>query len=173
MAHPIARRSQASRSSNHCVSIRNEISSAPMPGMVGTISPSCCLSRWRRCHSALALAPTAESSPAPEIFFQNHPPSKRLPLLGGRNHFWTGFWERGHEQFSRIQKSPLPGVSVGQRHRRAGKQLDELSPSHARPSLWAARFPLRPHLPCQTASAQAFAVRSPISPSCMQLSHRP
>ena len=26
---------------------------------------------------------------------------------------------------------------------------------------------------CQTASAQAFAVRSSINPSCMQLSHRP
>jgi hypothetical protein len=95
MAHPIARRSQASRSSNHCVSIRNEISSAPMPGMVGTISPSCCLSRWRRCHSALALAPTAESSPAPEIFFLKMASSRKATPLRGQKLFLDRFLGEG------------------------------------------------------------------------------
>jgi hypothetical protein len=47
------------------------------------------------------------------------------------------------------------------------------------PALAAARrekdreFGIKLLVKCQTASAQAFAVRSSINPSCMQLSHRP
>src|SRR5262252_2556951 len=36
---------------------------------------------------ALALAPTAESSPAPENFFQKRFPSERLPPFGGQKPF--------------------------------------------------------------------------------------
>jgi hypothetical protein len=41
----------ASASASHCVAIRNEISSAPMPGMAGTIRPARCRWRWRRLRS--------------------------------------------------------------------------------------------------------------------------
>jgi hypothetical protein len=44
----------------------------------------------------LALAPTAESSAHLKIFFKNAFRQKGYPLYG-QNHFWTGFWERGHE----------------------------------------------------------------------------
>jgi hypothetical protein len=127
----------------------------------------------RRARDSSGRRRHQQCSPAPENFFCKTAFTERLTPSGDRNRFWTGFCERGHKQFSESKSPPYRGASDGQRHRRAGKQLDELSPSHARPSLWAARFPLRPHLPCQTASAQAFAVRSSINPSCMQLSHRP
>src|SRR6516162_9703298 len=45
---------------------------------------------------ALALAPTAESSPAPENFFAKTPSTERLLPFWGRNRFWTGFCQRGH-----------------------------------------------------------------------------
>jgi hypothetical protein len=64
---------------------------------------------------------------------------------------------------TRPQSSLRP---ISSRRRRSSKRL-------APPSLWRARFPLHRHLRCQTASAQAFAVRFSINPSCMQLSHRP
>jgi hypothetical protein len=38
--------------------------------------------------------------PHPKIFLRKRPPQKGYPLSGGRNRFWAGFWERGHEQFS-------------------------------------------------------------------------
>jgi hypothetical protein len=63
----------------------------------------------------LALAPTAEPSPAPENFFQKRPPSERLPPFWGRNRFWAGFREREHEQFSEIQKSPYRAVASAAR----------------------------------------------------------
>jgi hypothetical protein len=59
----------------------------------------------------LALAPTAESSPAPENFFQKRLPQKGHPPFWGRNRFWTGFCQRGHEQFSESKSPPLPGGS--------------------------------------------------------------
>jgi hypothetical protein len=46
----------------------------------------------------LALAPTAESSPAPENFFSKTASVRKVtPFLGGRSHFWTGFCQRGHD----------------------------------------------------------------------------
>jgi hypothetical protein len=60
-------------------------------------------------------APTAESSPAPENFFAKMPSTERLPPFWGRNRFWTGFWERGHEQFSE-SKSPPTGGSLCRTH---------------------------------------------------------
>jgi hypothetical protein len=48
--------------------------------------------------SALALAPTAESSPAPENFFAKTPFRQRLPLYG-QNHFGIGFWSRDQNRF--------------------------------------------------------------------------
>jgi len=34
--------------------------------------------------------------PPPKFFLQKRAPQKATPFRGG-NHFWTGFWERGHE----------------------------------------------------------------------------
>src|SRR6516164_2386081 len=44
---------------------------------------------------ALALAPTAESSPAPENFFQKRPPSERLPPFWGQKSFLGRFSGEG------------------------------------------------------------------------------
>jgi hypothetical protein len=63
----------------------------------------------------LALAPTAEPSPAPENFFQKTPFTERLPRCWGRNRFWTVFWERGHEQFSESNSPPYRGVASAAR----------------------------------------------------------
>src|SRR6516164_8896236 len=61
---------------------------------------------------ALALAPPAESSPGTKKFFcKSVVHTKAAPLMG-RNHFWTGFWERGHEQFSESKSPPYRGVQV-------------------------------------------------------------
>jgi hypothetical protein len=65
-----------------------------------------------RC-AAMPLAPTAESSlPQLKIFFQKRPPSERLPPFCGRNRFWTGFWERGHKQFSESKSPPYRGADT-------------------------------------------------------------
>src|SRR5262245_29887816 len=56
-------------------------------------------------------SPIAESSPAPENFFSKAPSTERLPPFWGRNRFWTGFWERGHEQFSESKSPPTGGVA--------------------------------------------------------------
>ena len=45
---------------------------------------------------AMALAPTAESLPAPKTFLQKRLSHKGYPFMG-RNHFWTGFCQTGHE----------------------------------------------------------------------------
>src|SRR5262249_23028324 len=44
---------------------------------------------------ALALAPTAESSPAPENFFQKRLPSERLPPFWGQKPFLDRFLGEG------------------------------------------------------------------------------
>ena len=49
-----------------------------------------------------------------KIFLQKRPPQKGYPL-SGENRFWTGFWERGHEQFSESRSpptGPLPGGRI-------------------------------------------------------------
>jgi hypothetical protein len=61
-------------------------------------------------------APTAESSPAPENFFAKKPSTERLPPFWGRNRFWTGFWERGHEQFSESNSPPYGGSHLPLAH---------------------------------------------------------
>src|SRR6516165_9273840 len=45
-------------------------------------------------------APPAESLPAPKNFLQKRLSQKGYPPFVGQNHFWTGFCQRGHEQFS-------------------------------------------------------------------------
>src|SRR3954470_10125026 len=42
-------------------------------------------------------------------FFAQTPSTERLPPFWGRNRFWTGFRERGHEQFSETQCPPTGG----------------------------------------------------------------
>ena len=54
-----------------------------------------------------------------EIFFKNAFRQKGYPLLGGRNHFWTGFRQRGHEQFSESKSPPTGGPTP--RNRRGRK----------------------------------------------------
>src|SRR5262252_1150547 len=63
---------------------------------------------------ALALAPTAESSPAPKIFFQKRPPSERLPPFRGQKSFLGRFSGEGARVKSPKQKSPLRGPSASQ-----------------------------------------------------------
>jgi hypothetical protein len=48
--------------------------------------------------------------PHQKIFFKNAFHRKATPFWG-RNGFWTGFWERGHEQFSESKSPPYPGVA--------------------------------------------------------------
>ena len=48
-----------------------------------------------------------------KFFLQKRLHTKATPLYG-QNHFWTGFCQRGHEQFSEF-KSPLPGVASAAR----------------------------------------------------------
>jgi len=78
MAHPIARRSQASRSSNF--SIRNEISSAPMPGIVGTISELGLKLESKKTDGERVYWITAGKGPACEP--GNSAPAPALPCAG-------------------------------------------------------------------------------------------
>jgi hypothetical protein len=54
-------------------------------------------------------APPAESLPAPKIFLQKRLSHKGYPLYG-QDHFWTGFCQRGHKQFSESKSPPYRGV---------------------------------------------------------------
>jgi hypothetical protein len=56
-------------------------------------------------------APPAESLPTPKIFFQKRLSHKGYPFTG-RNHFWTGFWERGMTKFSKWKVPPTGGSSA-------------------------------------------------------------
>ena len=49
-----------------------------------------------------------------KIFLQKRLPQKGYPLSGA-NRFWTGFWERGHEQFSESKSPPYRGVASAAR----------------------------------------------------------
>jgi hypothetical protein len=44
------------------------------------------------------------------------PSTERLPPFWGRNRFWTGFWERGHEQFSESNSPPYGGSHLPLAH---------------------------------------------------------
>jgi metal-dependent hydrolase (beta-lactamase superfamily II) len=83
--------------------------------------------------TAHKLVTTAERKPnlLPhlKIFLQKRLPQKGYPLSGA-NRFWTGFWERGHEQFSEIQESPLPGGRITY-------QSSDKMPVDRRPIDWA------------------------------------
>jgi hypothetical protein len=57
-----------------------------------------------------ASAPPTEFLPAPKIFLQKRLSHKGYPLYG-QNHFWTGFCQRGHEQFSESKSPPYRGVT--------------------------------------------------------------
>src|SRR5262249_55629973 len=54
--------------------------------------------------------------PQLKIFFKNVLRQKGYPLLGGRNRFWAGFWERGHEQFSESKSPPTGGSHLPHAH---------------------------------------------------------
>ena len=56
----------------------------------------------------------AISLPHLKIFFQNRFPQKGYPLPAA-NRFWTGFWERGHKQFSNQTVPPYRGVASAAR----------------------------------------------------------
>jgi hypothetical protein len=88
-------------------------------------------------------APTAESSLAPKNFFATAPSTERLPPFWGRNHFWTGFWERGHEQFSESNSPPYRGVASAAR----SSKLVRDSPNRASPDpRCRRRAPIQPNL---------------------------
>ena len=79
---------------------------------------------------ALALAPTAESSPGTKNFFAKTSSHKGYPLYG-QNHFWTGFCQRGHEQFSEFKSPPYRGAHLPHAHQ-AGLRCGEPSRPLAR-----------------------------------------
>ena len=54
-----------------------------------------------------------------KIFLQKRPPQKGYPL-SGENRFWTGFWERGHEQFSESKSPSYRGVASAARTSKLG-----------------------------------------------------
>src|SRR5262249_9479299 len=51
-----------------------------------------------------------------KFFFKNVLRQKGYPPLGGRNRFWTGFWGRGHEQFSEFKSPPYRGSHLPHAH---------------------------------------------------------
>src|SRR5262249_34638674 len=51
-----------------------------------------------------------------KFFFKNVLRQKGYPLLGGRNRFWAGFRERGHEQFSESKSPPTGGSHLPHAH---------------------------------------------------------
>src|SRR4029077_3068338 len=53
-----------------------------------------------------------------KIFLQKRLPRKATPFLGP-NGFWTGFWERGHEQFSESKSPPTGGSHLPPAHPRS------------------------------------------------------
>jgi hypothetical protein len=53
--------------------------------------------------------------PRLNFFLQKRLPQKGYPLSAGRNRFWTGFWERGREQFSESKSPPYRGVASAAR----------------------------------------------------------
>src|ERR1700750_2408858 len=50
----------------------------------------------------------------PKFFLQTSF-TERLPLYG-QNHFWTGFCQRGHEQFSESKSPPTGGSHLPHAH---------------------------------------------------------
>ena len=64
--------------------------------------------------TSVALALTGNPLPHLKIFLQKRLPQKGYPLSGA-NRFWTGFWERGHEQFSESKSPPYRGVASAAR----------------------------------------------------------
>jgi hypothetical protein len=82
------------------------------------------------------IAPPAESLPAPKIFFAKASFTQRATPLVGQNHFWTSFWERGHEQFSESKSPPTGGSHLPHAHQaglRCGEPCQLISPEVAEP----------------------------------------
>jgi hypothetical protein len=67
--------------------------------------------------AALRAGVSADSgiSPSTKIFFAKRLSHKGYPFMG-RNYFWTGFWERGHEQFSESKSPPYRGSHLPHAH---------------------------------------------------------
>src|SRR5262249_52400964 len=72
--------------------------------------------------------------PHQKIFLQKRLSHKGYPLLGGRNHFRTGFCQRGQKQFSE-SKSPPTGGRICRTHIQARLRCAE--PSQSRPAVSA------------------------------------
>ena len=89
------------------------------------------LSTRKRRHRLATPRVEGYLTPAPENFFARTPPQKGYPLFWGRNRFWTGFWERGHEQFSE-SKSPPTGGRICRMHIQARLRYAEPCQSHPR-----------------------------------------
>jgi hypothetical protein len=90
---------------------------SPARGRSGpTIAPSRCLARKRRCHNVLALAPTAESSAAPENFFTKATYAERLPPFWARNRFLRGFGRGGMSNFQNPKDPPTGGSHLPHAH---------------------------------------------------------
>ena len=85
----------------------------------------CCVVRLSRRHEgSTPLWPRSDQrrrpslvrvSPHLKIFCKKRLPQKGLAPFWGRNRFWTGFWERGHEQFSKSISPPYRGVTSAAR----------------------------------------------------------
>jgi hypothetical protein len=89
-----------------------------------------------KCFRRTASAPPAESLPAPKIFFAKTSFTQRLPPFWGGNHFWTGFCQRGHEQFSESKSPPYRGSHLPHAHQvrwRCGEPRQLISPEVAEP----------------------------------------
>ena len=68
----------------------------------------------KRRHRIATLRFGGYLTPAPEIFFAKTPSPETLPPFWA-NRFWTGFWERGHEQFSESNSPTTGGSHLPQR----------------------------------------------------------
>ena len=74
------------------------------------------LNARKRRHRIASQGPGAISLPHLRFFFAKMPSPERLPPFWGRNRFWTGFWERGHEQFSESNSPPYRGGRICRAH---------------------------------------------------------
>jgi hypothetical protein len=69
----------------------------------------------KRLTAAERKRPQRNSLPHVKFFLQKPPPQKGYPFLG-QNRFWTGFWERGREQFSEFKSPPYRGSHLPHAH---------------------------------------------------------
>ena len=85
------------------------VMSAQCPDYCRERAPALSQRKSKKCHKPTSGIDSIKFLSRTRRFFLQERLPQRAPPFLGRNRFWTGFWERGHERFSESKVPPTRG----------------------------------------------------------------